>query len=185
MRNSLSLKNKINFLPLCLLSVLLLAGISCKSPASPDETNALYDKYKPFEGTWEGQWTNNTYGTTGNATATVAVNTDGTVTVTIDLDGSVFGLIDPPPQTVTSTYDATGIVFEELGTAIGDIKVTMTPTSDTSGNIVVELKNTPLAGLDSIGATGTINVNTLHLDYTINFSDGSSATGVLDLTHVS
>ena len=78
-----------------------------------------------------------TYSTTGGATATVAVSTDGTVTVTIDLDGLVFGLIDPPPQTVTSTYSASGIVFEELNTAIGDVKVTMTPASDTSGNITV------------------------------------------------
>lgn len=188
MNTSIVFKTRRSSFFILFLIVLVASGIMCKkSPTSPgggdDTTQSLYERYQQFAGTWQGQWQNNTFSTSGPASATADVQADGTVSATIDLGGSVFGLLDPPPQTVTSTYNNDGVVFEETGTLIGDIKVTLTRTGENTGSISIQVTNIPISGINSLTASGTINLNSLHLDYTINFSDGSSANGVLDLTH--
>ncbi|MFC2169824.1 hypothetical protein ACFLRM_04585 [Acidobacteriota bacterium] len=173
------------------LALLVLSGFMCKkSPTTPGGSengtttpqNQLYDEYKQVAGTWTGQWRNNTFNSSGNNTASVEVNPDGTATGTLDLGGFVFGLPDPDPKTFSGTYDANGIVFDVQDNLFGDLKITITRTGENTGTVDIDAQNIPASGINSMTATGSITPTTLHLDYTVNFSDGSSATGVFNMS---
>jgi hypothetical protein len=49
-------------------------------------------------GEYAGEWTNNTFGSTGPMTTSIDITDDGAVTLAMDLGGFVFGESDPDPE---------------------------------------------------------------------------------------
>lgn len=147
------------------------------------EESPYYDAYKAVAGTSSGEWQNLTYGTSGDATTVVEVNSDGTTAFTLDLGGLVFGLLDPDAKTFASTYDETGAVFTaEDDDLFGDVTITIVNNGNDTAQITFEGLNVPVAGISSLTAEGTLYDDSVDLDYTITFADTLTAEGVMNLT---
>ena len=73
--------------------------------------DAAYQAAQAFQGEWSGSWLNKTFGSTGEASASIRVEPGGQAEFTLDLGGMVFGLIDPDPITYTGTFDETGASY--------------------------------------------------------------------------
>jgi hypothetical protein len=137
-----------------------------------------YEWASQFAGDWSGGWRNTTFGSTGGAEATVAINEDGTVEVVLDLGGRVFGIADPPSMTFSGTYDAQGGSFAlQDDPLFGDLTVNVL----TDGAITGEMENNPLG----FGMTvdGTVTDETFELNYAVTLPTGQAAQGVLTLDH--
>jgi hypothetical protein len=108
----------------------------------------------------------------------ISLSEDGTASFTLDLDGSVFGASDPPAKTISGTFDESETKFQVTGDDLfGDLTVTVTP----DGSISIEATMIPTPGIDSLTARGTITSEAVNLNYTVTFSDGSTAEGVFEL----
>lgn len=152
---------------------------------SPDEsedeseTAPGFDHFSAFSGDWSGGWNNDTFGSTGPITLTIAVNDDGTIDVTIDIDGSVFGVTDPPAKTFSGTYDENGASIEVVGDDLfGDVTVSAGP----DGTISVTATAIPVPGIAGFSAEGTATPDGIDVTYTVTFDDGTTAEGTGTLT---
>ena len=131
---------------------------------------------KSFEGSWQGQWVNNTFGSQGDASLDVSVDeAQLTVEFVLDLDGNVLGGSDPDPETFSGTYDAAALTVTGTSVVFGDI----TWSVDSSGNMTGNGINVPSPTIDSVGFTGTASAQIMTLDYTVYFTGGGTAVGVL------
>jgi len=134
-----------------------------------------------YAGNWTGQWLNTTYTTTGAASATVTVDQGaGTVSFNMDMDGNVLGGTNPPPVDFTGTYNATGATFNATGTVFGDVAATV----DANGNISGTLTNLPGGNVNRVEVTGSLTATTMNINYTVFFTGGGTANGVLTLNKV-
>lgn len=158
-------------------------AMSFTTESSVDEGESLYDRYKSIAGDYAGAWNNLTYSTTGDSTNSIVIEEDGAASFTLDLGGFVFGLIDPDPKTYTSTYDENGAVFTATDDDLfGDMTITVVAgESGEPGTVDFQGLDVPVAGIDSITATGTIDDTEITLNYEIQFSPIGTAEGVFTL----
>jgi len=135
-----------------------------------------------YEGTWSGQWTNQTFATQGPITMTIDATPTGTQSGTadlqIDLGGNVFGQLSPNPINIQLAWDENGATGSVPGTQIGDISLSI----GADGGIQVDVTNVPASAIESVSVNGTSDANSISLNYTINFTAGGPATGVINLT---
>ena len=129
-----------------------------------------------FEGPFEGEWVNTTFGSTGPVTGSVDVDVEaGTVTIEADLGGFVFGAFDPESETITIDLAAIGdgpvvitsATFGDLEAAVED------------GQMVMSSTNVPDPGIASIVVTGTAMPGAIDLAYVIEFTGGGGAEGIV------
>jgi len=135
-----------------------------------------------FNGNASGGWQNNTFGSNGPITATVAVNTTAqTISTTINIGGSVFGAGTPPTQTFTGPYNPTGTTtFSGHSAFFGTVVFNITTTGQVTGNMT----SLPQANISRVDYTGTINPATGvgTGTYTVTFTNGANATGTVTVT---
>jgi hypothetical protein len=130
-------------------------------------------------GTWNGSWTNTTFGTSGPLSVTVVDNGNGTYNVTVDLGGMVGGMIDPPPQTVTATVDGNGgISFNGNVSMLGQLIFSVS----SGGTLSISAPAITTPGFSSFSASGSISATTGSLNYTVIFTGGGSANGTATAT---
>lgn len=153
-----------------------------QTPPSPPAAGSLeeaYEKFRVVEGDWSGSWTNNTFGSTGSATGEISLKEDGTASFTIDLGGMVFGMIDPPSKTFAGTFDENGADFSAAGDDLfGDLTISI----DAQGKINISGLNLPFTNIALLSAEGTITSSEVNINYTVGFTDNTSASGVLKMT---
>lgn len=147
------------------------------APTATEDTG--YEQARAFAGEWSGSWENTTFGSSGDAHASIDVQPDGTATFTVDLDGMVFGMLDPDPMTYEGTYNADGATFEAPGDPLfGDLTIFVVP----GGEVTINGELVPIEGIASLSASGNISEDTIELEYTVVFTGGGEAMGVLNLT---
>jgi len=133
-----------------------------------------------YEGQWSGMWTNRTFGSTGSASATVVVGADGeTMTITLDLGGSVFGASDPPAEEFVMQLEDSSARTSGTSATYGPYEVTLDLEAET---ISITLSDVPGERITTVTASGSFSESSFSADFTINFSDGSTAQSTLELT---
>lgn len=151
-------------------------------PEPTATTDTGYDQYAAWAGDWSGGWSNTTFGSSGDLTATVAFNPDGTGSFTFDAGGFIFGAFDPPEVTFDATYDATNVTIDLPGDEIfGDVTVTINPdgTFEMVGDII------PTSGIARVEATGTFSDDSIMGTYTVIFDGSGVAEGTFEMTRAS
>jgi hypothetical protein len=128
-------------------------------------------------GTWTGQWTNTTFGSSGDIAMTMEVMGDGSIVITADLGGSVFGQADPAEERwIVNILDLTGPVTIESVT-FGE--VTLILSADGARLTAADVPAPDIANfqLDATFDTGPRIVAT----YLVGFDDGTVAEGTANL----
>ncbi len=142
----------------------LPAATSLPEPSPTPEYPPGYEEAMVFAGTWEGEWRNTTFGSSGPMTATCIPAMDRTITCTSDIGGMVFGVIDPDPQTFTLYYDEEGVHFDILDHPVfGEINGTLLFNGEFTG--IAELIPDP--GIASMEMSGHITLDSFIGTYQI------------------
>ncbi len=134
-------------------------------------------------GTFEGQWDNLTFDSTGAASMLVESLGGADISITIDLDGNVFGGEDPDPFVITGTVGGAGFVADpfndpEFGTMSGGV--------DLAGNVAIDLANAGGGFFSLVTLRGVAAGDSIDIDYEI-FTPASGdpfAVGELNLDRV-
>jgi hypothetical protein len=146
---------------------------------STEPVDEDFERASRFAGDWEGQWINQTFGSSGAARGTVSIDPDGTASLFIDLDGFVFGIVDPPAKTYEGTYSSEGAHFEKDGDDLfGNVQIDV----DSNGTMTVNGEMVPVEGVASFSASGTLTETSLNLDYLVQFPGGGEANGVIEMS---
>lgn len=136
----------------------------------------------PFAGNYAGNWHNNTFGTTGPATLTIAADPQTkTGTVGWNLDGNVLGGGDPPAESFNATWNDNGLTFSGSSVSFGDISINLNKDGEVTGHG----ENLPNQNIQSIDFQGSGNPNQFTINYTVHFSvqgGGGDANGTLTVT---
>ena len=134
-------------------------------------------------GTFEGQWDNTTFGSTGAAFMLVESLGGADLSITVDLDGFVFGMGDPDPFTITGTVGAGGFVADPFGDPLFG---TMSGGVDLAGNVAIDLAGAGAGAFDLVTLRGTAAGDLVHIEYEIFefVGAGPFAVGVLHLDRV-
>jgi len=170
------------------LSVMLIAVLAGCHGASglipPDNGGNGGDgalNVKAYEGNWQGQWENITFGSQGNASVQVTVDEAAqTAQFVVDLDGNVLGAGDPPPITFNATYDENSLTVDGSSALFGDVSF----GAAKGGALTGSATNVPNAAIDRVDVTGNATSTTITVNYTVTFSalaGGGTATGTLTL----
>ncbi len=131
-----------------------------------------------YAGSWSGNWTNTTFGSTGTTTLGIAVDTNAkTVSLTSSSTGNVLGQGGVAQQSRMSAYDDTGFQLSTTVSPYGDVTLTV----DGQGAITASGANVPAAGIDSWTANGTITTTVIQLSFTVNFTGGGTAVGTITI----
>jgi hypothetical protein len=129
-----------------------------------------------YVGTYAGTWTNGATGATGPVTIEIATDeASQTATLTLDFGGNYLGLADPPPATLTGTYDSSGAVVKGSSPLFGDYDVTIDP----DGNIVGVMRNLAAGAIPEMTYTGTLTPDRLDADYVVQLADGTTVNSTL------
>ncbi len=137
---------------------------------------------RPLTGTYRGTWTSLSTGTGGAARIDIAANqANRTATLTIDFDGNYLGLADPPAQTLTGTFDASGARVRGKSDVFGDYDVYI----DASGLIVGIMKNLAGGQVPQMVYSGLISSQRLDADYLVRQADGKVAASILRMEKAS
>lgn len=133
-----------------------------------------------YAGTYFGSWENTTFGSSGDATMVVAVDTGASgIDLTIDLDGFVFGASDPPAESFSGMYDADGFTVTGSSVTFGDVTLSV----DTSGELTGTGINVPNPGIDRVEFQGSASPEEISTAYTVFFAGSNeTATGVMNLS---
>lgn len=130
---------------------------------------------------YQGTWTNTSFGSSGSLLFDTQV-TGSNVTMTFKAGGNVFGLGEPPAVTLNGTIGPNGVTFTKTGDPrYGD----MTINIGLDGVLSFRFDRIPVSGIQRQEATGTITVNAISYDFTIFFTNGSTARGTATATRVS
>jgi len=129
-----------------------------------------------FLGTWTGQWTNATFGSSGSVEVEITDNGDGTVTVTVDLGGMVGGMIDPDPRSDIVTINSDGSASYS---ANQDMLGTLNIELSENGQLTIETPDIPTAGFSSLTVEGTVTETNANLTTDVVFSNNTTATGTV------
>lgn len=143
-------------------------------------SNILAQNFDPdsLVGTYEGQWFNDTFGSSGDATLVVTFDANNsTMQFVLDLDGFVGGMSDPDPRTLNGTYDNSGATIDSTGGSEGDLHLTW----GADGVIDYLVTNITTPGFTTQGGTGTGNSSSIIMDYFVEFSTGDSAFGRVEM----
>jgi hypothetical protein len=134
-----------------------------------------------YGGTWEGNWFNNTFQSTGPIYMEIYINESTMTFMTYtDIGGNVFGLTDPPPVTGQGSFTNTGVLsVVTQGPILGD--VTMTLDTNT-GELIIEAIPNPVTGIATYTVTGTVSPQAMDLEFNLTFQGGGGANGTIDLT---
>ena len=128
-------------------------------------------------GNWSGTWRNTTFGSTGNATLAMTIDTVAErFSGTFDLSGSVFGRGDPAPETFSGPYSTSGATLTGTSSFYGTVTATYTPGGTLSGSMV-----NPAPNISRVDFSGTVTATTMDVNYTVRFTDGSTAVGTVNL----
>jgi hypothetical protein len=131
-----------------------------------------------FAGTYNGTWTNTTFGSGGTVLAVIAFDpATRTVTANLTVGGNVFGGPPPAPETFSGKLgDLGSLGFSGHSPAFGDFTVTTTgPT------FVMKAQNIPNPKIDHFEADGLLTGTTISGTYKVFFKDGTTADGVFSL----
>ena len=133
-----------------------------------------------YVGTYSGTWTNTTFNSTGTSSATVSVNSAAsTMSIVFAVTGQVLG------QGGVNTTQ--GGSYTNSGASVSNIVVpvmgTVTFAIDAAGNITASGTNIPNTAINHWNAAGTITATQVRVNYTVTFSDGSTAAGTISLNH--
>ena len=149
------------------------------SPAPAEEEQDYAEEAKAQQGTWTGQWKNQTFGSTGSAKADVTVDEAAkTVTIVLDLGGSVFGERDPDPVTFTGSLDGRSS-FQGNNSLTGAYQAEL---SEAAMTMTFSAPDVPGDRVQSLSGSAKIEGNTLTAEITITFPDGSNAKSTLEMT---
>lgn len=132
---------------------------------------------------FDGQWTNRTFGSTGKATFTGAVQGEQ-LTFTFDLDGNVFGVGNPDSVTLTGTFGPGSVVFAANNHPFyGNIRIEF----GFDGSMLISFRSVPGPSIDRLEASGTIGVDATNFkaNFTVFFEAGSTAVGDIEATQSS
>ena len=123
-------------------------------------------------GTFEGQWDNHTFGSSGGATMLVESLGGADISLTVDLNGFVFGGDDPDPFVITGTLGATGFTPDPfMNPAFG----TMSGGVDEFGNVSIDLADAANGDFSLVTLRGIAAGDTVELDYEIFLANGPTA----------
>lgn len=129
-----------------------------------------------IEGYFRGTWFNNTFGSHDSAFVTIIVEeTTMSLSLTLDLDGNVFGGSNPPPATMTGSYDQNGFNVSGTSPVYGDMYFTGMADGTTTGR----LPNVPNPSIDSTTLQGKIGPDTITLNYYIYSGGFQFANGII------
>jgi len=134
-----------------------------------------------FEGTYTGTWTNTTFGSTGPASISVALDrATGTITLTLTLGGNVFGQPSPAPETLTATITP-GQPVAFTSKTFGPTTVDFDPATKA---LTFTSNDVPSARVKTFVAKATIaDPKTIDLTYDVTFRDATPpAHGTAKLT---
>lgn len=136
-----------------------------------------------FGGTWEGNWFNTTFQSTGPIYMEIYLNeSDMTYTTYSDIGGNVFGGSDPAPTQGQGSYTNTAgvISFESQSPTLGNVSFSF---DTNTGEVNIEA--IPGGLITQFLVEGTATSQVWDLDYTLTFTGGGGATGTIDLTKTS
>lgn len=188
------MKGKIVLVALILAAISLACGTISPSPSSQDNIppaatltvaspvpteEDLFGKASQFAGSWEGDWNNTTYGSTGDIAVVITVQQDGTASLEIIAGGNVFGTSGVPIVTCPGFYDADGLHF--LGARLpvfGDLKILI----DYSGNTEMSASLLPYATIATVSSEGSVLGNQITVGYKVTFTGGGQANGTASMT---
>ncbi len=146
---------------LVVISMLLLAGYGLSAVEGFVASR--------YAGTYKGTWTNTTTGASGAGSVAIELNsTARTASLTLDFDGNYLGLNNPPPITMTGTYNSNGAVVKGSDAILGEYIITI----DRSGKIVGLLKNLAGGTLPEMTYTGQLTKDRMDTDYKVTLADG-------------
>lgn len=115
-------------------------------------------------GSFEGQWDNTTFGSSGGAFLLVESLGGADVSLTIDLDGFVFGQGDPDPFVITGTVGPTGFEVDPFDSpTFGE----MTGGVDEFGVVAIDLTDAADGAFSLVTLRGTAVGDSVELDYSI------------------
>jgi hypothetical protein len=165
---------KRRFLFVFILLVYLLAA--CQPAAPTPVTTAKKLDVNEFVGHYEGTWTNTKTGTSGPAVFDfVADEVNRKVSLTLDMGGNYLGLGDPPPATISATYDDYLARIQGTDAHFGEMDVTI----DAEGNINGVFKNVAAGMVPLLTYNGKVGNGHIETTYVVTFPDGSTADAVL------
>lgn len=136
-----------------------------------------------YGGTWEGNWFNTTFGSTGPIYMEIYINESNMTYMTYsDIGGNVFGGFDPPPtQGQGSFTNNTGVLsIVTQGPILGDVTLNL---DTNTGEVSVEA--VPGGAIATFSITGTATPQVMDLEYSLAFAGGGGAIGTIDLTKTS
>lgn len=144
-----------------------------------DEAAVRVAAAEALVGSYDGEWRNLTFGSSGSAEATMELN-GSVATMTMTLGGNVFGGSAPPP--VVMDFDLSSpppyMVTSDL---FGEVTVEV----DLDGNLVFGSESIESLGGMSLVVDGTVTATGFDLEYSIFGTDGSLfAEGEFDMPKV-
>jgi len=154
-------------------SILVLAMAACQDAAGPP----AFDP-RLYVGEYAGTWTNLATGATGAASIVIDLQeTAKTASLTLDFDGNYLGLGDPPPTTLSGTYDKSGAQVKGVSPLFGEYDVTI----DAEGGIVGVMKNLAGGAIPELTYTGTLTATSMNADYVVRAASGQTTNAILRL----
>jgi len=130
----------------------------------------------PFSGEWTGTWENDTFGTSGDVFISISDDDIGEIAITVDFNGIVFGMGDPEPFTLTVASDPeTGLTVSGGSSQFGTVDASVSEDGSFSGT--VEALVSPV--IEGIDFSGAISEVAIYIDYTVYFTDGTTAEGII------
>ena len=140
------------------------------------------DAVAQFEGTYNGSWTNTTFGSTGAASVAVGLDrANASIGLTLTLGGNAFGGSASAPETLTGRIGNGQAAFESA--TLGHTTIDLAVTTE-AFEITLASSDVPSARIATFTATSTVkDANTIGFEYTVTFRDGTApATGTGTLT---
>ena len=132
-------------------------------------------------GLYDGQWDNNTFGSTGSAALTIEYMGGGVLSGTLDLGGFVFGQGDPDPVSFTAMLAGDAVTLDPFSNdTYGDVSGGI----DDMGNLSIDLVNPAFGVFSLVELRGTAIGDSIQFDYEIFDAAGPFAVGEINLRFV-
>jgi len=131
-------------------------------------------------GDYTGEWSDTTYGSSGSIEAEVSVDAaTATVTVDVDLGRFVFGMGDPPAETLT--FEIGGEPpLTGTSAVVGDL--TLDVAVDDTFELVADAVPGPSGRITALTVAGSIGADGgIEGDYVVQFNDGTTAEGTVSV----
>jgi len=162
------------------VGVVGIVAVSSGSDAKRASSHAAKGfKPKDIKGKWTGEWTNNTFGSTGDVISNVKVKGDKMTPIT-DFSGNVFGCDNPPEGSITlkpgngkNKYNADGFKIKAASPAFGD---DFQFTYKQKGNKVTASGSSPCDPSIEFTLTGTLTKTDFEAEVDITSTPHSTST---------